>query len=183
MKEDTSSLHPHRRSFKVEERHIVSFWKKVNRNGPTPDQKNPHYMGLGPCWEWGGCRNKWGYGTIKIQCRDRKAHRVSWAIHFGELSTDLDVLHRCDNPSCVNPDHLWLGNDSMNRTDSVTKGRDNSPKGERNKGGGKLTEEKVAAIRNRTALGEGQRHVAKDFGVSQALVSLIHRRESWRHVA
>jgi hypothetical protein len=87
------------------------------------------------CWEWLAFRDKSGYGKFRITTprKNEWAHRASWIIHFGKIPKNISVLHRCDNPPCVNPDHLWLGTQRDNIEDCFKKGR-NSPskKGEKN---------------------------------------------------
>lgn len=78
-------------------------------------------FGASDCWYWHGCRDNGGYGVLNGQ----KAHRVSWRLFFGEIPSGLFVLHKCDLPSCVNPNHLWLGTQKENMQDMVRKGRSN----------------------------------------------------------
>jgi hypothetical protein len=81
------------------------FWAKVHKTES--------------CWFWiGGASHS--YGTILYQGKRTKAHRISWMLAFGKPPAELDVLHRCDNPRCVNPDHLFLGTALDNMRDSVT---------------------------------------------------------------
>lgn len=90
------------------------FWAKVNKT-PT-------------CWLWTANRLPKGYGVINVGGRagsQQLAHRVSWELHFGPIPDGLWVLHRCDNPPCVRPDHLFLGTVQDNVDDMVTKGRAN----------------------------------------------------------
>lgn len=76
------------------------------------------------CWEWIGGRDPYGYGKIKIKGHNLGAHRIAMAVWRGfELGSALKVLHRCDNPRCINPDHLFLGTQSDNLNDCVRKGR------------------------------------------------------------
>jgi hypothetical protein len=83
---------------------------------------------LEKCWEWQGYLNESGYGFTRIGGRGGKAwlaHRLSWEIHNGQIPDGLHVLHKCDNPKCVNPNHLFLGTNLDNILDRVKKGRSN----------------------------------------------------------
>lgn len=156
------------------------FWPKVDKNGPTM----PHMQT--PCWIWTGSRNRQGYGVIKVGnhydgWRGQKAHRVSWFIATGSWPT-LDMCHHCDNPSCVNPDHLFQGDASTNMKDAVRKGRIIVRYGEENPSH-KLTASKVAEIRQRYGDGEKQTDLAKQYGVIQAHISRIVREKSWSNHA
>jgi hypothetical protein len=145
----------------IEER----FWSKVR-------------IGDG-CWEWTAALNHWGYGMIGLGGRRdgiERAHRLSakWAGMDIEGSM---VLHRCDNPKCVRPSHLFLGDAKANSQDMVGKGRaldgDRAPYA-------KLTQAQVDEIRVRREAGETTRKVAPDYEISQSMVSKISRGESWR---
>src|SRR5689334_2841330 len=84
------------------------------------------YVEKGPsCWNWKGARTELGYGLISVPPHGRMmgAHRVAWALRHGAAPNDMFVCHKCDNPSCVNPDHLFLGTNSDNMRDCVAKGR------------------------------------------------------------
>src|SRR6266705_2781153 len=76
------------------------------------------------CWEWTGCRHKDGYGLLRLNGKTRKAHRVSAHLFMGlDLNSEVQVMHRCDNPSCFNPEHLFLGTQLDNMKDCYSKGR------------------------------------------------------------
>lgn len=97
---------------------------------------------------------------------------------FGDPG-DRDVLHRCDNPTCVRPDHLFLGDQALNMADKVAKGR--QTRGASNSGA-KLTAETVRDIRRRYADGSLQRLLAAEYGVTESLVSMVASRRIWKHV-
>ncbi len=89
------------------------FWQKVKRCGDDE------------CWLWQAVTNQDGYGLVRYPGRPHMmgAHRASWLLHNGDVPADLEVLHRCDNPPCVNPAHLWLGTQVDNIHDMCAKGR------------------------------------------------------------
>lgn len=80
------------------------------------------------CWEWTGALEKFGYAQLSFKGRIIKAHRLSYIAFIGEIPKGLLICHKCDNPSCVNPDHLFLGSHKDNYDDMVNKNRDNFPK-------------------------------------------------------
>lgn len=98
------------------------FWEKVNKDGPTPS----HCPELGPCWVWTSSQDYFGYGGFSFKGRTELAHRVSWWLATGTWP-DLCVLHRCDNPSCVRPSHLFQGTQAANNADMMAKGRHFTP--------------------------------------------------------
>ncbi|MDO8671246.1 MAG: HNH endonuclease [Dehalococcoidia bacterium] len=153
------------------------FWAKVEK-------------GEG-CWTWKGTCDRRGYGRIYVGSRPRRstrAPRVSWELHFGPILDGMFVCHHCDTPSCVRPDHLFLGTARDNARDMVTKGRarqgrcSNQVFGERH-GMAKLTDSQVADIRQRYALGGiSHRKLAGQYAVSFATIARLLEGKSWTHV-
>jgi len=133
------------------------------------------------CSVWLGTVNPQGYGRLSVRGRLWAAHRLSWHLHRGDIPPGVFVLHRCDNPGCVNPEHLWLGTQQDNVDDMVAKGRACF----RGKGSAhpraKLTEEKVLAIRAALAGGVSLRSQARAYGVSEKTLRDLRARVTWRH--
>lgn len=131
------------------------------------------------CWNWIGNTDKNGYGVIERDGKKLFAHRVS--LHSTGINvTDRFVCHKCDNPACVNPDHLFAGTPSDNVQDMISKGRkvEADRKGTKNPNS-KLNENLVREI----ASAEGsQQQIADRFGISQRTVSRIKRNETWLHM-
>src|SRR5580700_1790524 len=155
------------------------FWRKVNKNGPIPK----HCPAIGQCWIWTACTNDRGYGRLAFMEKRNSphfllAHRASWKIHFGELP-EIHVLHKCDNPPCVRPSHLFIGTDADNVHDRIRKGR--SAKGERIPSH-VVTEKNVIEIDELSSQGFLQADIAKKFGIAISTVSCIIHRKRWKHV-
>ena len=125
------------------------------------------------CWIWTKAVNEQGYGRIGVGTKIKRAHRVAWEIFNGAIPSEKFVLHHCDVTGCVNPAHLWLGDQKANMVDKIEKGRE--AKGSRN-GNAKLTEAEVVSIRESDGK---QKEIAKSFGVSLITVSRIKRRRTW----
>lgn len=139
------------------------FWNKIDKS--TQNE----------CWNWKGYINERGYGmfnfgTNRKHPKIRRANRVVWELVNSEIPLGLEVCHSCDNPSCVNPNHLFLGTHKENMNDAVLKERIKS----------KVNIEKVKEIRNRKK--ENQYHLAKEYGISQGQISRIINKESWSYV-
>lgn len=127
------------------------------------------------CWLWTASTNEYGYGKIGRGGRGKgmaKAHRVSWELHNGPITSEQHVLHRCDTPPCVNPAHLFLGDRATNMRDMAVKGRH---------GGAKLSPELVRQIRVlRTVM--SQQRVADLFNITRGTISHIETGRDWVHV-
>jgi len=140
----------------------------------------------GSCWLWRGRINDGGYGVLS-HSEDGKtqlfAHRLSYIIHFGEIPDGLWVLHKCDNPPCCNPNHLYAGTAQDNMDDVVERSRRtwHGQKGEFHPRA-KLTEEQVRFIRSQVFRRGDRTRIAKRFGVSVSLVGMIINRKVWGHV-
>lgn len=131
------------------------------------------------CWLWIGALVPDGYGSFRLSTHiSIKAHRLSWLTYCGPIPGDAQVLHRCDVRSCVNPDHLFLGDNDANVADRVAKGRSARNWG-RKSPTAKLTEEQAAAI-----LRDPRTHaeIAADYGISTGPVQAIKAGKGWRHV-
>jgi hypothetical protein len=129
------------------------------------------------CWQWRGLTTSSGHG--QIGCRG--AHRFSYEKFKGKIPEGMFVCHHCDNPGCVNPDHLFLGTPKDNMQDMKNKGRCNPPIGERS-GTVKLKESDIVEIRKRYANGEGDSSIARDYCVVRESIRDIRTRRTWKHV-
>lgn len=128
------------------------------------------------CILWLGRVNDMGYGRMSVNGKSEYVHRTSFALSRGEIPPESNVLHRCDVPTCINPEHLFIGSHADNVADKVAKGR--QLRGS-DISGSKLTEADVLAIRA-SALGVNE--TARQMGVSPMTVSLLRRRKTWAHV-
>lgn len=133
------------------------------------------------CWEWIGAHVPKGYGIIKIPGTRRQeySHRLSWMISFGEIPDGKHVLHVCDNPRCVNPEHLFLGDAKTNAWDMRAKKR--HLYGEKN-AKAILTSKDVLRIKSLIDFGISQKAISMLFGVSQITISRIKRGLRWPHI-
>lgn len=129
------------------------------------------------CWGWNGGVDKNGYGIFSFYDYDKKVvysyrvHRWMWAQLHGEIENKLHILHRCDNPPCIRPSHLFPGSNKLNQVDCVMKGR--NPKT-------KLTYEQVEAIRRRRAQGESIKSIQKDIIISDSTICQVANDQAWR---
>ena len=133
------------------------------------------------CWIWeASCAGK-GYGQVKLpfQRRNDYAHRIAYQIYRGEITNGRYVCHHCDNPKCVNPEHLYLGTQKENLQDMARK--DRSLYGERN-ARAKLKEADVRKIRACLEMGMTQQQIAAAFGISQIQISRIHTGQRWSKI-
>lgn len=154
------------------------------------------------CWEWQKGKTKFGYGKITYRNKFTLAHRISFLTFKGEISQDYSVLHSCDNPSCINPDHLWLGTQHDNVHDCIVKCRRNTATGWKHtdqtkiklknrrrpdKRGekhhlAKLNCDNVKEIIHLNNGGMKQAEIAEKFNLSQSTISKIVNKKRWPHL-
>lgn len=143
------------------------FWSKVKKG---PD-----------CWEWTGAKYYNGYGQFYKRPNKITAHRYSYELKYGEAPKELKVCHKCDNRSCVNPEHLFLGTQKDNIQDMIKKGRRvHSPRiGEAN-GMAKITLEQVKQIRKTYKKEKiSAKNLGLKYGISESQVLRIINNQSW----
>jgi HNH endonuclease len=149
----------------------------------TDKERFLKYVTLGEpdaCWEWQGARTKTGYGNNPAMTETR-AHRMSWVLHKGQIPDGLHVLHKCDNPPCVNPNHLFLGTPKTNAEDRQQKGRTVIPRGSQCHTA-ILDEPKVSHIKLLIHQGLPTPEIALLFGVRSKVIRYIKTGVTWKHV-
>lgn len=190
-------LQPIDRDSKLKSKAIRRFFSGIKKDSTTG------------CWEWSGTKNNHGYGMMGV-CTDAiLVHRYSWMHHYGEIPDGLIVCHKCDNPPCANPEHLFLGTHKDNVHDKILKGRDintrnalkstnalktkntlrakgvlkvKDPSKARSRSDTKLTPEQVKEIKFLLRGGVKQAHVAKQFSVSRTTIMFINQGKTWGHI-
>lgn len=143
------------------------FWEKVL---PEPNSG---------CWLWDSCGSTYGRLRLPKPSKNKiAAHRLSWQIHNGDIPKNMCVCHKCDNPCCVNPDHLFLGTQAGNMADMARKKRTPDRRGE-NAGNSKLTKEDALDIRESNLPCRGLMSI---YGISDTQVYNIKNRRQWNHI-
>lgn len=140
------------------------------------------------CWGWKGPTARGGYAVMS--CRramgSDRGHKASWMIHFGSIPARMHVCHKCDNPICTNPDHLWIGTHQQNNDDKISKGRQahNIPPHKRGSenGSSKLSENQVKEIKGLILEGHSCHRIGKEFGVSHQTILRIKNGKNWKHI-
>jgi hypothetical protein len=132
------------------------------------------------CWEWTGSKTRWGYGQIRANKKVYATHRLAYELARGPIPQGMFVCHRCDNPGCINPDHLFIGTAADNTADMMAKGRHARVRGGEHSSS-KLTEADVRAIRAATNV--SQRRLAEQYGVGSTTIHAILRRKTWSHLS
>lgn len=160
-------------SLKYTTNDIARFWTKVDRSGE--------------CWLWTAGKNGKGYGKFNIGYTRFYAHRFAFELAYDSIPEGMVVCHHCDTPSCVRPDHLFIGTQGDNLQDMSAKKRHGSHthpeqrRGEKN-GFSKLNADQVREIRARVAAGESRRLLSMEFETTQTNISNIVLRINWKHI-
>ena len=174
---------------------VTRFWVKVNKTDG--------------CWLWTACTTQRGYGRLQVNGHALLAHRIAYALAYSTPPDGMLVCHHCDTPSCVRPDHLFLGTALDNRTDCIQKGRnptgdqhwarvkpehlargaqsgartqpERRPRGEQH-GYARLTAIQIREIRTRFFNGEPAHRIALDYPVTYQNIIMIIHRKTWKHI-
>jgi hypothetical protein len=157
----------------TKQKRILKFWQRVK------------ILGLLDCWEWQGGRDGFGYGKVQdFDGKTERTHRFVWKLTYGSIPTGKHILHKCDNPSCCNPNHLYVGTHQDNMRDRTERGRSGrwGRKGVENPQS-KLNDDKVRSIRALLEQGLTQREIASKYDVDASAISQINRGVAWKHVA
>ncbi len=133
------------------------------------------------CWDWIGAVDAKGYGRFFLGGETKRAHRASYIMHRGIIPDGQIVMHRCDNPGCVNPEHLFVGTYSDNANDMHSKGRGNNPRGERHFNS-RLKCSQIPTIRTMSSRGDTAKSIADKFKVSSGAIRNVLKGRTWKHV-
>lgn len=153
-------------------KYIDKFWKKVE------------VRSIEECWNWKGeIRARYGYFKPSNE-KGYRAHRFAWMATFGKIPPNIFVCHACDNPICVNPNHLWLGTAKDNAQDMIQKGRASKIRAFGEKSGKSvLTEEKVKQILDMHRTGKySHRQLARIMSVSKSAIQSVLYNRTWKHI-
>jgi len=152
----------------------VAYWNNVEKHD------------FSRCWVWKRCKNKKGYGLLQYDGPDgmerhQKSHRMAWRLSFGPIKKGLHICHKCDNPSCCNPSHLFMGTNHENVLDKMEKGR--MQRGE-NTSRAKLNPTKVREIRTKYKANEflSMETLGKEYGVTPGSIYNVIAYISWSHI-
>src|SRR5512142_227806 len=166
-------VHNHHRRIPVEQR----FWTKVEKRGADD------------CWLWRASRNQKGYGQITLSTyaaatrRPYLAHRIAWELTFGPIPAGLEILHRCDNPSCVNPAHLSVGTRADNMQDAAKKGRTRQTFSRKHHPNRRLIAEQVLEARSLVTAREATvASLARGYGVSYSALYHAVVGRTWKYL-
>jgi HNH endonuclease len=138
--------------------------------------------GLNECWPWTGCKSVWGYGRFAVGNTQKYAPRMMWFFENGKIPDAMSVLHHCDNPACVNPNHLYLGTQRQNMLDAYARKRKKPVcfQGADNPSA-KLSDLEVEAARKMNDEGWSHGEIAKQFGLNRQTISNVCNYRSFTH--
>ena len=142
--------------------------------------KSIEYDTNGGCWIWSRCVHIQGYGYVNYNKKVHKTHRLFYELFNGSFDTNLHVLHKCDIPCCVNPNHLFLGNNKDNVNDKVKKNRQWRPTGEKNHHNN-FKESDIVLIRQMKET-HSQKQISEHFSVTKSAIKHIISGRSWKHI-
>ncbi len=145
----------------------VRFWEKVDKTGD--------------CWEWTANRSDSGYGIFSFNNLSVRAHRMVLMLEGQTIPSGMCVCHRCDNPGCVNPDHLFIADHATNMADMASKGRNASLRGSAH-GRATLDENDVIVIKGLLSSGCKTHHIAKFLDIKRVTITAINTGRNWRHI-
>lgn len=161
--------------FKAEKSAIAMKEMRLCQSGSLRDRFFSRFAKLeNGCWQWRAHTDKDGYGILPGTNKNTRSHRLSYEIHIGEIPEGLIVCHHCDNPGCVNPNHLFVGTPKDNANDALQKGRHYI--GEKN-GRSKLTAENIKQILSSTMSGQ---QLANKFGVTRSTINNVRKGVTWK---
>lgn len=135
---------------------------------------------INSCWNYKGCKILTGYGHMHFRGIDFYVHRAMYILTYGEIPKGMQVLHRCDNPSCCNPEHLFLGTVADNMHDRDSKGRNRFSKNDYKNKSNKLTKEQIKEIKKSLLEGNTVANLAKEYGVHYYDIYNIKINRSYR---
>lgn len=170
MSEATAILPRRNNEIKLNEKDIERFWRGVDKRGQDE------------CWEWQKCRTKGGYGVMNVRRKILHCNRIGWTIENGRIPDGMIICHKCDNPSCCNPNHLFVGTDLDNCRDREMKGRGHDRTGGNH---GRATTNEHAVILMRQIYSSGKythKKIAEMFKIKHSAVSDIMLRRCWNHI-
>lgn len=163
---------------KGESEYPDSFKGYNERFGKTPAERLASRSELNPrtgCLIWRGSVNKDGYGSLQLEGKILRTHRVAWILKNGPIPKDRIICHHCDTPACVNTEHMYLGTDQTNSDDKIKRGRINSRKGGLN-GRAVVPAADIQEIRNDT---RPSRILAEFYGVNRSTIQRIKKGTTW----